>query len=38
MAKTLKEKLGEIIPKLRNERAKLLKSHGGETISQVSVA
>ena len=38
MAKTLKEKLAEIIPKLREERVSLIKQHGDYVISQVSVA
>jgi len=37
MAKTLKEKLGGMIPKLREERTKLLKEHGDHVISQVSI-
>ncbi|MBD3402118.1 citrate (Si)-synthase [candidate division GN15 bacterium] len=38
MAKTLKEKLADQIPKLREERTKLVKGHGDHVISQVSVA
>ena len=38
MAKTLKEKLGELIPKLREERMALVKGHGDFKISEVSVA
>ena len=38
MAKTLKEKLGELIPKLREERTTLVKGHGEVKISEVSVA
>ena len=38
MAKTLKEKLSEQIPKLREERVGLMKQHGDHVISQVSVA
>jgi citrate synthase len=38
MAKTLKEKLAEQIPKLREERVSLVKGHGDKVISQVSVA
>lgn len=38
MAKTLKEKLAGIIPKLREERAAILKEHGTKVISEVTVA
>jgi len=38
MAKTLKETLGELIPKLREERVALVKGHGDAKISEVSVA
>jgi citrate synthase len=38
MAKTLKEKLGELIPNLREERMALVKNHGDVKISEVSVA
>ncbi len=38
MAKTLKEKLGTIIPKLREERVKLMKGYGDKKISEVTVA
>ncbi len=38
MAKTLKEKLAGIIPKLREERADILKNHGDKKISDVTVA
>ncbi len=38
MAKTLKEKLGTLIPKLREERSELLKKHGNDVISNVTVA
>ncbi|MFQ5453387.1 MAG: citrate (Si)-synthase, partial [Candidatus Zixiibacteriota bacterium] len=38
MAKTLKEKLAEIIPKLREERKLLATNYSNETISQVTVA
>ncbi len=38
MAKTLKEKLGEQIPKLREDRTKLVKTHGDTEISKVSIA
>ena len=38
MAKTLKEKLGEMIPKLREERAALMKNHGDVKISEVTMA
>jgi len=38
MAKTLKEKLADMIPKLREERVKLLKEHGDYVISQCTVA
>ena len=38
MAKTLKEKLGELIPKLREERKALVKGFGDTKISEVSVA
>lgn len=38
MAKTLKEKLGGMIPRLRRERAALLEGHGDEVISQVTIA
>ena len=38
MAKTLKEKLAAKIPKLREERVKLMKGHGDKLISQVSIA
>ncbi len=37
MAKTLKEKLGELIPKLREERKALVKNFGDVKISEVSV-
>ena len=37
MAKTLKETLGAMIPKLREERVKILKGSGDVQISQVSV-
>lgn len=38
MAKTLKEKLGDMIPKLREERVNLLKGHRDYVISQCTVA
>ena len=38
MAQTLKEKLGVLIPKLRDERKNLTKGFGDTVISQVSVA
>ncbi len=38
MAKTLKEKLADLIPKLREERTSLVKEHGEHVISQVTVA
>ncbi|RKX28983.1 MAG: citrate (Si)-synthase [Candidatus Zixiibacteriota bacterium] len=38
MAKTLKEKLAAMIPKLREERAGLMKQYGATKISEVSVA
>ncbi|UCG62679.1 MAG: citrate (Si)-synthase [Candidatus Zixiibacteriota bacterium] len=38
MAKTLKEKLAGLIPKLREERVGILKGHGGKVISDVTVA
>jgi citrate synthase len=38
MAKTLKETLGELIPKLREERVALVKGYGDAKISEVSVA
>jgi len=38
MAKTLKEKLGDLIPKLREERTSLAKNHGELKISEVTVA
>jgi len=38
MAKTLKETLAAQIPKLREERVKLMKEHGDHQISTVSVA
>ncbi|MDD3731112.1 MAG: citrate (Si)-synthase [candidate division Zixibacteria bacterium] len=38
MAKTLKEKLSEQIPKLRDERSELMKQHSEHVISQVTVA
>lgn len=38
MAKTLKEKLGEMIPKLREERVALMKSSGDVKISEVTLA
>ncbi len=38
MAKTLKEKLAGLIPKLREERTEILKGHGDKVISEVSVA
>ncbi|MCB2201486.1 citrate (Si)-synthase [bacterium] len=37
MAKTLKEKLAAQIPKLREERAKLVKEHGDKEISKVNI-
>ena len=36
-AKTLQEKLGEMIPKLREERKSLVKEHGNKVISQVTI-
>ena len=38
MAKTLKETLAGMIPKLREERKSLVKEHGADKISEVSVA
>ncbi len=38
MAKTLKDKLADLIPKLREERKSVLQQHGDDVISQVSVA
>lgn len=38
MAKTLHDKLADMIPKLRDERAKLMKEHGEHVISQVTIA
>jgi citrate synthase len=38
MAKTLKEKLSEIIPKLREERTALMKGSGDVKISEVTIA
>ncbi|UCD63955.1 MAG: citrate (Si)-synthase [Candidatus Zixiibacteriota bacterium] len=38
MAKTIKEKMAGIIPKLREERVAVLKGHGDKKISDVSVA
>ncbi len=38
MAKTLKETLGDQIPKLREERVKLMKEHGDHKISDVTIA
>ncbi|MCX6834770.1 MAG: citrate (Si)-synthase [candidate division Zixibacteria bacterium] len=38
MAKTLKEKLGDMIPKLREERAALMKNFGDVKISEVTMA
>lgn len=38
MAKTLKEKLAGIIPKLREERTAILKEHGAKVISEVTIA
>ncbi len=38
MAKTLKETLAGMIPKLREERKTLIKEHGADKISEVSVA
>ncbi len=38
MAKTLKETLGELIPKWREDRTKLLKEHGEFKISDVNIA
>jgi len=38
MAKTLKEKLGDLIPKLREERKGLLTGYKDKVISQVTVA
>ena len=38
MAKTLKETLGDLIPKWREERVKLLKEHGDTKISDVTIA
>lgn len=37
-AKTLKETLGKMIPRLRKERVTLMKEHGAYQISEVSVA
>ncbi len=37
-AKTLKQTLGDMIPKLRDERMKLMKASGDKKISEVSVA
>ncbi len=36
-AKSLQEKLGEMIPKLREERKSLVKEHGNKVISQVTI-
>ncbi|MDZ4723077.1 MAG: citrate (Si)-synthase [candidate division Zixibacteria bacterium] len=38
MAITLKEKLAGMIPKLRQEREELLRSHGEKTISSVTIS
>lgn len=38
MAKSLHDKLANQIPKLRDERVKLMKKHGDHLISQVSIA
>lgn len=38
MAKTLKETMAGLIPKLRDERGELMKEHGSHKISEVSVA
>lgn len=38
MANTLKDKLASRIPKLRKERTKILKEHGTQIISQVTIA
>lgn len=38
MAKSLKDKLGGMIPRLREEKKALLANHGDKTISQVSIA
>ena len=38
MAKTLKETLADLIPKLREERVSLMKGHGDFKISEVTVA
>ena len=38
MAQTLKEKLADLVPKLREERKSLMKEFGENVISQVSVA
>ena len=38
MANTLKDKLASRIPKLRKERTKILKEHGTQVISQVTIA
>ncbi|RME21316.1 MAG: citrate (Si)-synthase [Candidatus Zixiibacteriota bacterium] len=38
MALTLKDKLAGMIPKLREERKKLIKEHGTKVISEVTVA
>ncbi|MFH1372721.1 MAG: citrate (Si)-synthase [bacterium] len=38
MAKTLKETLADLIPKLREERVSLMKGHGDVKISEVTVA
>lgn len=37
MARTLHDKLAEIIPKLRDERRALIKEHGDKVISEVTV-
>ena len=38
MAKTLHEKLAGMIPKLREEKVAILKGHGTEKISDVTIA
>lgn len=38
MAKTLKETLAGLIPRLRDQRGELMKEHGSHKISEVSVA
>ncbi len=38
MAKTLKEKLAGMIPKLREEKVAILKGHGDQKISDVTIA